>query len=416
MVNATTSSFASTKDKNPISSDLCYYGILKDVLELHYIGGQTVVLFDCNWVLKGSRLKQDADGFTLVNFENVKRHNEPFVLASQVKQVFYVEDPLEKGWQVIIPTAARKDLKMDLIDVENYLQTQPSCSQSNLYEEISWMARTRGGRSNASQSRTLLTDENIEDGMDIELEPNTGLLARMGKFALIDIDDWRNMPKSCRKEMIDVMKENFDIPLGLEENTLKSLGKKWRDWKSELRTKHFDPKETTTRQILNRLARVLPNQWRKFLVKCRDEKHKEKELGHPLSQADLFSLVYFDSNGNPSSDAVAEKCQQMKDISAQLPLGVTKADPMDDIPSRSACYRMVKEHSVSIAKMAEKLQQLEAMQRVRDKVSLRSIGDSNKTVAIGVVESLDRQVMVCRQPLGSHWCTVHVNMAIDFDE
>nr|XP_027096067.1 uncharacterized protein LOC113715963 [Coffea arabica] len=140
IVTAITSSFASTKDMNPVSSDLAYYGVLKDILELDYGGGQRVVLFDCDWVSKGKRLKQDDDGFTLVNFMNVKRHHEPFVLASQVKQVFYVEDPLDKGWNVVIPTVPRDDLKMDPIDVEMYLQSQPSSShQSVIFDDINWV-------------------------------------------------------------------------------------------------------------------------------------------------------------------------------------------------------------------------------------------------------------------------------------
>ena len=140
IVTAITSSFASTKDMNPVSSDLAYYGVLKDILELDYGGGRRVVLFDCDWVSKGKRLKQDDDGFTLVNFMNVKHHHEPFVLASQVKQVFYVEDPLDKGWNVVIPTVPRDDSKMDPIDVEMYLQSQSSSSHQNvIFDDINWV-------------------------------------------------------------------------------------------------------------------------------------------------------------------------------------------------------------------------------------------------------------------------------------
>ena len=96
-VMATTSSFASTRDQNPVLGELAYYGILTRIIELDYRCGRKVVLFDCHWVSKGSKLKQDEDGFTLANFTNVKRHNEPFILASQASQVFYVEDPTERG-------------------------------------------------------------------------------------------------------------------------------------------------------------------------------------------------------------------------------------------------------------------------------------------------------------------------------
>nr|XP_027124174.1 uncharacterized protein LOC113740857 [Coffea arabica] len=94
-VNATTSSFASIRDQNPVLSELVYFGVLKNVVELIY-GGRRVVLFECDWISNGSRMKQDADGFTVVNFANVRPHVEPFILASQASHVFYVEDPTDK--------------------------------------------------------------------------------------------------------------------------------------------------------------------------------------------------------------------------------------------------------------------------------------------------------------------------------
>ncbi|KAG6400793.1 hypothetical protein SASPL_137636 [Salvia splendens] len=103
----------STRDQNPILSELDYYGILTDVVELDYNCGHRVVLFDCEWVSKGKRLKTDADGFTLANFSNVIRHNEPFILASQAEQVFYVGDPTESQWSVVVSAAARAHYDME---------------------------------------------------------------------------------------------------------------------------------------------------------------------------------------------------------------------------------------------------------------------------------------------------------------
>ncbi|XP_071912376.1 uncharacterized protein [Coffea arabica] len=137
-VNATTSSFTSIRDQNPILSELVYFGILKNMIELIY-GGRRVVLFECDWISNGSRMKQDADRFTLVNFANVRPHVEPFILASQASQVFYVEDPTNKDWQVVISTTARAGYNMGTtMDVETYLQSDvgnPVVENEN--EEIS---------------------------------------------------------------------------------------------------------------------------------------------------------------------------------------------------------------------------------------------------------------------------------------
>ncbi|KAG6519541.1 hypothetical protein ZIOFF_023035 [Zingiber officinale] len=124
IVRATTSSYSSIRDQNPISSELDYYGILQNVIELDYEGGRKVILFECDWVSKGKRLKLDEDGFMLANFTNVKRHNEPYILASQAMQVFYVEDPVDCNWHVIITTDARGHYKMQpMADVDTYLQS-----------------------------------------------------------------------------------------------------------------------------------------------------------------------------------------------------------------------------------------------------------------------------------------------------
>ncbi|XP_073130868.1 uncharacterized protein [Henckelia pumila] len=138
---ATTSSYSSIRDQNPISSELDYYGILKIVIELDYGGGRRVVLFECDWVSKGKRLKLDDDGFVLANFTNVKRHNEPYILASQAMQVFYVEDPVDCNWHVIITTDARAKYKMQpMADVDTYLQ---SCignpEDDDEPEEVVWV-------------------------------------------------------------------------------------------------------------------------------------------------------------------------------------------------------------------------------------------------------------------------------------
>lgn len=145
-VKATTSSFSSIRDQNPILGELDYYGILTDIIELHY-SERKVVLFDCDWVSKGSRLKTDSDGFTLANFSNVMRHNEPFILASQADQVFYVEEGNESQWCVVVPTASRAHYNMEsAVDVDTYLQSN-ICDPADNYEfgDFDWVRKDADG-------------------------------------------------------------------------------------------------------------------------------------------------------------------------------------------------------------------------------------------------------------------------------
>lgn len=119
VVTAKTSSFASARDRNPIEGNVTYYGILKDIIELNYYDKFKVVLFKCDWVdvAQGRGIKQDEYGFTLVNPARLMATgdhlgDEPFVLASQSQQVFYVRDPIDMEWHAVIKTKPR-----DLFDM-----------------------------------------------------------------------------------------------------------------------------------------------------------------------------------------------------------------------------------------------------------------------------------------------------------
>ncbi|KAG6478970.1 hypothetical protein ZIOFF_062419 [Zingiber officinale] len=72
IVRATTSSYSSIRDQNPISSELDYYGILQNVIELDYEGGRRVVLFECDWVSKDSQNIQGASNNQIVETSNQK--------------------------------------------------------------------------------------------------------------------------------------------------------------------------------------------------------------------------------------------------------------------------------------------------------------------------------------------------------
>lgn len=130
MLDATTDSYSSARDNNPVAGDVTYYGILNDIIELDYGVDKKVVLFRCDWISNGSRKKVDENGFTLLNFDGLKPDKEPFILASQAHQVFYVKDRVHKGWKVVIKTTPRDNFDMDektiVDDVDTHLQSETS--------------------------------------------------------------------------------------------------------------------------------------------------------------------------------------------------------------------------------------------------------------------------------------------------
>ena len=80
---ASTTSFASSNDKNPIAADLTYYGGIVDIVKINYYSHFKVVLFKCDWY----EVEKDVYGLTYFYFNKRCSQEEPFVLASQVHQM-----------------------------------------------------------------------------------------------------------------------------------------------------------------------------------------------------------------------------------------------------------------------------------------------------------------------------------------
>lgn len=94
---AITSSFASRKDNNPKVGNVQYYGSIDEIIEMSYHGHFSVVLFKCVWY------HSEVDGqFTFVNKNKTIYEGEPFILASQAQQVFYIEDLTRNGWHYAV--------------------------------------------------------------------------------------------------------------------------------------------------------------------------------------------------------------------------------------------------------------------------------------------------------------------------
>ncbi|BBN70421.1 transposable element gene [Prunus dulcis] len=92
---AHTMQVASAKDKNPILSNMGFYGVIQEIWDLDYQSLQSQSLVD-------------ELGFTLVDLSKIGHRNDQFVLASQVKQIFFVDDPMHRGWSVVLSMPNRE--------------------------------------------------------------------------------------------------------------------------------------------------------------------------------------------------------------------------------------------------------------------------------------------------------------------
>ena len=77
-----------------------------------------MVLFKCDWVRPIGVRREDKFGIVRVNLNQMHDASnvswEPFIFASQAKQVYYVHDPVEPDWHAVISPPIR-----DFFDMES---------------------------------------------------------------------------------------------------------------------------------------------------------------------------------------------------------------------------------------------------------------------------------------------------------
>ena len=58
--------------------------------------------FKCQWVNENIGVCQDELGFTLVDLRKVDYKDNPFIMAEQARQVFYIQDPCDLTCSVVL--------------------------------------------------------------------------------------------------------------------------------------------------------------------------------------------------------------------------------------------------------------------------------------------------------------------------
>ena len=89
--------YASAKDQAPVDSKLVYYERVYEIWELDY-STFNIGLFKCKWVNNNRRCIKNVDpcGFTIVDLACLRDSEEPFILDTKAKQIFYIVDPSVK--------------------------------------------------------------------------------------------------------------------------------------------------------------------------------------------------------------------------------------------------------------------------------------------------------------------------------
>ncbi|XP_058097140.1 uncharacterized protein LOC131242477 isoform X2 [Magnolia sinica] len=118
-----------------------------------------------------------------------------------------------------------------------------------------------------------------------------GTIARNGEFAPLTFSDWREVPVERKDYMWGLVMSKFDMDTNIKSWVLRSIGKKWRDWKCELKKLHYLPHETDDERLADLDERVQSDQWKALIEfwnseegKARNKKNMEnrrkQKIGH----------------------------------------------------------------------------------------------------------------------------------------
>ncbi|XP_074323278.1 uncharacterized protein LOC141660213 [Apium graveolens] len=97
---------SSAKDLNPVESYLTFYGIIQEIWELDYHAFKAP-LFLYKWASNDKGIRVYDLGFTLVDFSRQGHKKDKYVFVDQVKQVFYLEDPVDATWSIVLSSTTR---------------------------------------------------------------------------------------------------------------------------------------------------------------------------------------------------------------------------------------------------------------------------------------------------------------------
>ncbi|GJY70799.1 uncharacterized protein Tco_0474502 [Tanacetum coccineum] len=113
---------ATTTDNSRLSvAKESYYGVIEEIWELDY-NTFFVPLFKCKWVDNIRGVKVDKDGFTCVNLSTDSYSSDPFILAKQATKIFYVEDPSDTRWNIVMHSKQRIVGVENVVDEDEYNQ------------------------------------------------------------------------------------------------------------------------------------------------------------------------------------------------------------------------------------------------------------------------------------------------------
>jgi len=133
--------FASSKDNNPIVTTLSYFGVIEEIWKVDNVKFR-VLVFKCKWVDCNTGVHVDELGFPLVDLTKIAWKEDPFIMAYQAKQVFYVKDPSNERLSIVIQGRTEHDVhpyddsRIQSVDKSSFSRQLPPLNDENDVDEV----------------------------------------------------------------------------------------------------------------------------------------------------------------------------------------------------------------------------------------------------------------------------------------
>ncbi|KAK9097489.1 hypothetical protein Sjap_022986 [Stephania japonica] len=113
------------RDERQVIEKYSYYGVIRKILMLDFRYFVEPV-FLCDWANVSFGIRKE-DGFILVNLHDGlwQFKNDPFILASQAKQVFYSKESPTSHWYVVLKAPSRGFHDLEAFDESMYASHSP---------------------------------------------------------------------------------------------------------------------------------------------------------------------------------------------------------------------------------------------------------------------------------------------------
>ncbi|XP_058114063.1 uncharacterized protein LOC131256957 [Magnolia sinica] len=177
-----------------------------------------------------------------------------------------------------------------------------------------------------------------------------GTVARNGEYAPLTFTDWRAVPNEKKDDMLGLVMSKFEFNADAKKWVLQSIGRKWKDWKGELKKLYYSPHETDEERLANLDERVKEDQWKtliqfwnskegkarsktslenrkrqlighaagsKSFARIREEERKKIASDEDPSRADVFILTHTCKSGKPVDEASLRVMEQLNEQISQ---------------------------------------------------------------------------------------------------